>query len=103
MLLHAVGGPPTLLVASAASATALNPWPGYPPAYHTHEAQAEPMNPPWQIRRRVIARSDGARRWAAADQFLRPWAMDHHAGTCPVPSHPQEDSPGSSPVCPCLD
>jgi uncharacterized protein (UPF0548 family) len=61
------------------------------------------MNTPWQIRRRVIARSDGERRWDAAYQFLLQWAMDHDAGTCPVPSHPQEESHGSSSVCPCLD
>jgi hypothetical protein len=61
------------------------------------------MNTPWQIRRRVIARSDGERRWDAAYQFLLQWAMDHHEGTCPVPSHLQEASHGSSPVCPCLD
>jgi hypothetical protein len=61
------------------------------------------MKAPWQIRRRVIARSDGARRWEAAYQVLLPGAMDHDAGTCPVPSHPQEESHGSSPVCPCLD
>ena len=50
------------------------------------------MNTPWQIRRRVIARSDGERRWDAAYQFLLQWAMDNHAGTCPVPSHLQEES-----------
>ena len=61
------------------------------------------MNTPWQIRRRVIARSDGERRWDAAYQCLLPWAMDHDAGTCSVPSHRQEESHGSSPVCPCLD
>jgi hypothetical protein len=61
------------------------------------------MNTPWQIRRRVIARSDGERRWDAAYQFLLPWAMDDHAGTCPVPSHPQEESHGSRAVCPGLD
>ena len=61
------------------------------------------MNTPWQIRRRVIARSDGERRWDTAYQFLLQWAMDHDAGTCPVPSHPQEESHGSGPVYPCLD
>jgi hypothetical protein len=61
------------------------------------------MNPPWQRRRRVIARSDGERRWDAAYQFLLQWAMDHDAGTCPVPSHQQEESHGSGSVCPCLD
>ena len=61
------------------------------------------MNTPWQIRRRVSARSDGERRWDAAYQFLLQWAMDHDAGTYPVPSHRQEESHGSSPVCPCLD
>jgi uncharacterized protein (UPF0548 family) len=61
------------------------------------------MNTPWQIRRRVIARSDGERRWDAAYQFLLQWAMDHDAGPCLVPSPPQEESHGSRPVCPCLD
>jgi hypothetical protein len=61
------------------------------------------MSTPWQIRRRVIARSDGERRGDAAYQCLLQGAMDHDAGTCPVPSHPQEESHGSSPVCPCLD
>src|SRR6266850_265897 len=103
MLLHAMGGPPTLLVASATSATALTPWRGYPPASRTYETQEEPMNTPWQIRRRVIARSDGERGWDAAYQCLLPGAMDHHAGTCPGPSHLPEESPGSRPVCPCLD
>ena len=63
----------------------------------------EPLNTAWQIRRRVIARSDGARRWEAAAQGRPPWAMDHHAGTGPVPSHVQEESQGSSPGCPCVD
>ena len=61
------------------------------------------MNTPWQIRRRVIARSDGARRWEAAYQCLLPWAMDHDTGPWPVPSHPQEDSHGSGPVWPWFD
>jgi hypothetical protein len=50
------------------------------------------MNTPWQIRRRVIARRDGARRWDDAYQCLLPWAMDRDAGTWPVPSHRQEES-----------
>ena len=61
------------------------------------------MKNPWHIRRTVSARSDGDRRWDAAYQFLLPWAMDHDAGTWPVPSHQQEESHGSGPVCPCLD
>jgi hypothetical protein len=60
------------------------------------------MNTPWQIRRRVIARSDGERRWDEAYQFLLQWAMDD-TGVCPVPSHQQEESDGSRPVCPCFD
>ncbi len=61
------------------------------------------MNRPWQIRRRVIARSDGERRWDDAYQFLLQWAMDDDTGMGPVPSHQQEESDGSSPVCPCVD
>jgi hypothetical protein len=61
------------------------------------------MNTPWQIRRWVIARRDGARRGDAAYQCLLPWAMDHDAGTWPVPSHRQEESHGSRPVCGGLD
>ena len=61
------------------------------------------MNTPWQLRRRVIARSNGARRWDAAYHFLLQGAMDDHAGTWPGPSHPQEESHGSRPICPYLD
>src|SRR5882724_4538469 len=43
------------------------------------------------------------RRWDAAYQFLLHWALDHDADSCPGPSHQQEASHGSSPVCPCLD
>jgi hypothetical protein len=60
------------------------------------------MHTPWPIRRRVIARRDGARRGEAAYPVLRPWAMDHDAGTWPVPAHRQEASQGRRPVCPCL-
>jgi hypothetical protein len=61
------------------------------------------MNTPWQIRRRVIARSDGERRWDAVSQCLLQWAMDHDAGTYPVPSHQQEESHSSHSLWPCLD
>jgi hypothetical protein len=60
------------------------------------------MHTPWPIRRRVIARRDGARRGEAAYPVLRPWAMDHDVGTWPVPAHRQEASQGRRPVCPCL-
>jgi hypothetical protein len=61
------------------------------------------MNTPWQIRRRVIARSDGERRWDEAYPFLLPGAMDDDTGMCPVPSHQQEASDGSRPIGPCFD
>ena len=60
------------------------------------------MHTPWPIRRRVIARRDGARCGEAAYPCLLPWAMDHAAGTWPVPSHRQEASQGRRPVGPCL-
>jgi hypothetical protein len=41
----------------------------------------------WQIRRRIMARSDGERRCDDAYCFFLQWAMDNGAGTCPVPYH----------------
>jgi len=40
----------------------------------------------WQVTRSVLARSDGARRWDYAYQFLLQWAMETDAGTQPVTS-----------------
>jgi hypothetical protein len=60
------------------------------------------MTTPWQRRRRGIAPSDGARPGEAAAQCLLPWALEHHAGTCPAPSPPQEASHGRRPVWPGL-
>ena len=61
------------------------------------------MKTPWQVRRTTVDPHDGERRWDYAYQFLLQWAMEHEAGTSPAPSHHQEESHGSSPVCPCLD
>jgi hypothetical protein len=85
---------PTLLMALPSAAVALNRSLRSPPAEHPYDTQEEPMNTPWPIRRRMIPRLDGARRWDAAYQCLLPWAMDHDPGTSPVPSHPQEESHG---------
>jgi hypothetical protein len=60
------------------------------------------MTTPWPRRRRGIAPSDGARPGEAAAQCLLPWALEHHAGTCPAPSPPQEASHGRRPVWPGL-
>ena len=38
------------------------------------------MHTPWPIRRKVIARRDGARCGEAAYPCLLPWALDHAAG-----------------------
>ena len=53
------------------------------------------MKTPWQVRRTTVAQHDGERRWDYAYQFLLQWAMEHKAGSCPAPSHHQEESHGS--------
>ncbi len=60
------------------------------------------MKTSWHVRRTVVARSDGQRRWDDVSQFLLQWAMEHEAGSCPAPSHHQEDHHGSCPLCPGL-
>ena len=58
----------------------------------------------WQVRRAVVARGDGERRWDNAYQFLLQWAMAHDAGTDPAPSHcEKEHSHERCPLCPGFD
>jgi|Tabmets5t2r1_1033131.scaffolds.fasta_scaffold13541_3 uncharacterized protein (UPF0548 family) len=58
----------------------------------------------WQVRRAVVARGDGERRWDNAYQFLLQWAMAHDAGTDPAPSHSEkEHSHERCPLCPGFD
>jgi hypothetical protein len=60
--------------------------------------------PSWQVTRSVSVRSDAARRWDYAYQFLLQWAMETEADTLPAPSAPaQEEEHGNRPVCPRLD
>ena len=47
----------------------------------------------WQVRRAVVARGDGERRWDDAYQFLLQWAMAHETGTGPAPSLYEEEHP----------
>jgi len=61
-------------------------------------------NRSWQVTRSVSARSDGARRWDYAYQFLLQWAMEIDTGIQPVPSAPaQEDDHGNRTLCPRVD
>jgi hypothetical protein len=61
------------------------------------------MQTSWQIRRTVIARQDGERRWDEVYQFLLRWAMEHDATRCLAPEHQQEESHGNRPVWACVD
>ena len=62
------------------------------------------MKMPWHVRRAVMARGDGERRWDYAYQFLLQWAMEHEAGTGPAPSHQEkEEHHGRGFVCPGFD
>ena len=61
------------------------------------------MKPSWQIRRPVIARHDGERRWDAVYQCLLRWAMEPDATRCLAPAHQQEASHGNHPLWSCVD
>ena len=61
-------------------------------------------NRSWQVTRSMSTRSDAARRWDYAYQFLLQWAMEPDTGTQPVPAPSQkEESHGNRPVCPGFD
>ena len=59
------------------------------------------MQAQWEVRRALIARPDGQRRWDYAYQFLLRWAMEQD--TEPVPSTQPEDPHADRPLCPGLD
>jgi hypothetical protein len=67
----------------------------YPPADNFSSRQEDRMKMPWQVCRATVGQHDGERRWDYAYQFLLQWAMEHAAGSSPVPSPPQEESHGS--------
>jgi hypothetical protein len=50
------------------------------------------MSTRWQVKRTVIPRYDGQRRWDYAYQFLLQWAMAHAPDTAPPCSEQQEDT-----------
>lgn len=62
------------------------------------------MKRKWQVRRSVVERSDGQRRWDIAYQLLVRWAMEEPTGD-PLPdSTPsQENEHEDRPVCPSID
>jgi len=48
------------------------------------------MKPDWKVRRTVVARDDGQRRWDYAYQFLLQWATDSSADTYSAPTQQEE-------------
>src|SRR5262249_37856288 len=90
MLLHPLRSTAPLVVATPTAASQLSPAPEDPSASNGHSTQEEPMNTRWQVRRAVVARGDGERRWDKAYPCLLHWAMTHEAGTDPAPSHREQ-------------
>jgi hypothetical protein len=50
------------------------------------------MKSEWQLERKLVARSDGQRRWDCAYQLLLGWAMEHSTKVHNIPSPNQEDN-----------
>ena len=62
------------------------------------------MKKPWHLRRTVIARDDGERRWDLAYQYLLAWAIAQEKETSSLSfSYQQEDSNGSRSVYPSIN
>jgi len=61
------------------------------------------MKSHWRVRRSVVGRSDGQRRWDYAYQSLLRWVMEDAADGAPAPSHLQEDCHGDCLVRASLD
>jgi hypothetical protein len=50
------------------------------------------MSTPWHVKRTVIARHDGQRRWDYAYQFLLRWALGDGADSLATHSDQEEDT-----------
>jgi len=62
------------------------------------------MSTTWQIKRSLIARSEGQRRWDCAYQLLVRWAMERASETKDISIPDQEDNnDGNSTLCPSID
>ena len=62
------------------------------------------MSTTWQIKRSLIARSEGQRRWDCAYQLLMRWAMEQATETRDISLPDQEDNDdGNSALCASID
>lgn len=61
------------------------------------------MRTQWQVKRTLIPRHDGQRRWDYASQFLLQWAVGPEAAPCSVHPDQQEDSNERRRICARLD
>lgn len=58
------------------------------------------MSKPWHVKRTVIARQDGQRRWDYAYQFRLLWVLASEAGSLSARSNQQEDANERRRLCP---
>ena len=49
------------------------------------------MSTPWYVKRTIIARHDGQRRWDYVDHFLLQWALAREADSLSLRGSEQED------------
>ena len=61
------------------------------------------MKRKWQVRRSVVERSDGQRRWDIAYQLLVCWAMEPTDDPLPDSISNQENKHEDRPVYPSID
>ena len=61
------------------------------------------MKRKWQVRRSVVERSDGQRRWDIAYQLLVRWAMEPTGYSLPDGTPSQENEHEDRPVYPSID
>jgi hypothetical protein len=61
------------------------------------------MRTPWYVKRTIIARHDGQRRWDDVYQFLLPWALAREADSLSLGGSEQEDTADRRRLCPRVD
>jgi hypothetical protein len=62
------------------------------------------MQSEWQLKRTLIARPEGQRRWDCAYQLLVRWAMEQSTNSQIISSSTQEDNhDGNCPICTSFD
>jgi hypothetical protein len=61
------------------------------------------MSTPWYVKRTIIARHDGQRRWDYVYQFLLQWALAREADSLSLGGSEQEDTADRRRLCPRVD